>query len=139
MSHRPDRQQPHRNLCGCRLLNADFGRSTFAVGMVLGVALHFSPIDPIKAFYWSAMLNGVVAVPVMVTMMLLSMRRAIMAEFTLPLSLQILGWLATATMGPSSRWIGRGWIIKTKSRSGKFGFILKELVLKELVGSGVGA
>ena len=42
------------------------------VGMVLGVALNFTPIDPIKALYWSAALNGVVAVPVMITMMLLT-------------------------------------------------------------------
>jgi NRAMP (natural resistance-associated macrophage protein)-like metal ion transporter len=72
--------------------------ATIAVGMVLGVALNFSPIDPIRALYWSAVLNGVVAVPVMVTMMLLTRRRSIMAGFTLPLFLQIMGWLATATM-----------------------------------------
>jgi Mn2+/Fe2+ NRAMP family transporter len=72
--------------------------ATIAVGMVLGVALNFSPIDPIKALYWSAVLNGVVAVPVMVTMMFLTMRRSAMAGFTLPPALQIMGWLATATM-----------------------------------------
>jgi len=42
--------------------------------------------------------DGVVAVPVMVTMMFLTRRRSIMAGFTLPLSLQITGWPATATM-----------------------------------------
>jgi Mn2+/Fe2+ NRAMP family transporter len=67
-------------------------------GMVLGVALNFSPIDPIKALYWSAVLNGVVAVPVMVMMMFLTMRRSAMAGFMLPPALQIMGWLATATM-----------------------------------------
>jgi NRAMP (natural resistance-associated macrophage protein)-like metal ion transporter len=72
--------------------------ATIAVGMALGVALNFSSIDPIRALYWSAVLNGVVAVPVMVTMMYLTMRRSIMAEFTLPLPLQIMGWIATATM-----------------------------------------
>jgi len=66
--------------------------------MVVGVALNFSPIDPIKALYWSAVLNGVVAVPVMVTMMFLTMRGSVMAGFTLPPALQIMGWLATATM-----------------------------------------
>jgi hypothetical protein len=40
----------------------------------------------------------VVAVPVMVTMMCLTMRRSIMAGFTLPLGLRIMGWLATATI-----------------------------------------
>jgi NRAMP (natural resistance-associated macrophage protein)-like metal ion transporter len=72
--------------------------TTIAVGMVLGVALNFSPIDPIKALYWSAVLNGVVAVPVMVTMMFLTMRRSVMTRFTLPPTLQIMGWLATSTM-----------------------------------------
>ena len=43
--------------------------ATIAVGMFLGVELNFSPIDAIKALYWSAVLNGVVAVPLMVTMM----------------------------------------------------------------------
>ena len=73
--------------------------ASIVVGMLLGVALNFTPIDPIKALYWSAVLNGVVSVPVMVTMMHLTMQRPIMGQFTLPLSLRILGWLATATMG----------------------------------------
>ena len=72
--------------------------ATIAVGMALGAALNFSTIDPIRALYWSAVLNGMVAVPVMVTMMLLTMRRSIMAGFTLPRSLQIMGWIATAAM-----------------------------------------
>jgi NRAMP (natural resistance-associated macrophage protein)-like metal ion transporter len=85
--------------------------ATIAVGMLLGVALNFTPIDPIKALYWSAVLNGVVAVPVMVTMMLLTMRRSIMAGFTLLLSLQIMGWLATVTMAATTvamviSWLG---------------------------------
>ena len=72
--------------------------ATIAVGMMLGVVLNFSPIDPIKALYWSAVLNGVVAVPLMVTMMFMTMRRTVMARFTLSPVLQIMGWLATATM-----------------------------------------
>jgi Mn2+/Fe2+ NRAMP family transporter len=71
---------------------------TIAVAMGLGVALNFSTIDPIRALYWSAVLNEVVAVPVMVTMMLLTRRRSITAGFTLPLSLLIVGWVGTATM-----------------------------------------
>jgi Mn2+/Fe2+ NRAMP family transporter len=72
--------------------------ATIAVGMFLGVELNFSPIDPIKALYWGAVLNGVVAVPLMVTMMFMTVRRAVMARFTLPRTLQIMGWLATSTM-----------------------------------------
>ena len=84
--------------------------ATIAVGMALGVVLNFSPIDPIKALYWSAVLNGVVAVPVMVAMMLLTMRRSIMAGFTLPLSLQIMGWLATATMAATVVAMAWSWL-----------------------------
>ena len=73
--------------------------ATIAAGTALGVALNFSALDPIRALYWSAVLNGIVAVPVMVMMMRLTMRRSIMAEFTLPGPLQVMGWLATATMG----------------------------------------
>ena len=66
--------------------------------MAFGVVLNFSAIDPNSGAHWSAVLNGVVAVPVMVMMMRLTMRRSIMAEFTLPLPLQLMGWLATAAM-----------------------------------------
>jgi Mn2+/Fe2+ NRAMP family transporter len=79
-------------------LRAKASYATIAVGMALGVALNFSAIDPIRALYWSAVLNGVVAMPVMVMMMRLTMRPSVMAEFTLPLPLQVMGWLATATM-----------------------------------------
>ena len=76
--------------------------ATIAVGMLLGVALNFSPIDPIKALYWSAVLNGVVALPLMVTMMFMTIRRSVMAGFTLTPALQIMGWLATATMATTA-------------------------------------
>jgi Mn2+/Fe2+ NRAMP family transporter len=57
--------------------------ATITVGMALGVALNFSAIDPIRALYWSAVLNGVVAVPLVVMMMRLTMRPSVMAGFTL--------------------------------------------------------
>ncbi len=72
--------------------------ATIAVATLIGAALNFTPIDPMKALYWSAVLNGVVAVPVMIAMMSLSMRKSIMGAFTLPLALRAVGWLATAAM-----------------------------------------
>jgi NRAMP (natural resistance-associated macrophage protein)-like metal ion transporter len=72
--------------------------ATIAVATAIGAILNFTPIDPMRALYWSAVLNGVVAVPVMIAMMNLSMRRAIMGEFTLPPGLRIVGWLATGVM-----------------------------------------
>jgi Mn2+/Fe2+ NRAMP family transporter len=84
--------------------------ATIAVGMALGAVLNFSPIDPIRALYWSAVLNGVVAVPVMITMMLLTMRRSIMAGFTLPLPMQVMGWLATTAMAATAVAMVGSWL-----------------------------
>ncbi|WP_258590117.1 NRAMP family divalent metal transporter [Mesorhizobium sp. AR07] len=72
--------------------------SAIAVATLVGVALNFTPIDPIKALFWSAVINGVVAVPVMGMMMHLSGKRAAMGDFQLPTGLKIVGWLATAVM-----------------------------------------
>ena len=66
------------------------------------MALNLTPLDPIKALYWSAVINGVVAVPLMVVMMLMSSRAKVMGEFTLPWFLQLFGWLATAAMGAAA-------------------------------------
>ena len=69
-----------------------------ATATLVGVGLNFTAVDPVKALYWSAVLNGVVAVPVMMVMMHLSMRANIMSGFTLPVPLRVLGWLATTVM-----------------------------------------
>lgn len=68
------------------------------LAIVAGVALDFSDISPIKALFWSAVVNGVVAVPVMVVIMLLSRRRSVMGVFTLPLIYRVFGWLAVTLM-----------------------------------------
>jgi NRAMP (natural resistance-associated macrophage protein)-like metal ion transporter len=73
-----------------------------AVATLVGVGLNFSPIDPIKALFWSAVINGVVAVPVMALMMHLSSHRAAMGEFKLHRGLKIVGWLATAVMAAAA-------------------------------------
>lgn len=81
-----------------RPLRAKAFYGVIATAIAVGVGLNFTAIDPVKALYWSAVLNGVVAVPVMVAMMSLSMRPAIMARFTLPLALKVLGWAGTIVM-----------------------------------------
>jgi Mn2+/Fe2+ NRAMP family transporter len=73
-----------------------------AVATLLGVLLNYSPIDPIKALFWSAVINGVVAVPVMALMMHLSSHRAAMGEFKLHTGLKVVGWLATAAMAAAA-------------------------------------
>ncbi|HEX7969667.1 MAG TPA: divalent metal cation transporter [Stellaceae bacterium] len=72
--------------------------AAIAAATAVGVALNFTPVDPIKALFWSAVLNGIVAVPVMVVTMLMAQHARVMGRFTLPLRLIILGWLATAVM-----------------------------------------
>ena len=69
-----------------------------AVATLMGVVLNFTPIDPIKALYWSAVINGVIAVPIMAVMMLMAARPEIMGQFVISQRLHILGWLATAVM-----------------------------------------
>lgn len=71
---------------------------TIAAATVIGAILNFTPIDPIKALFWSAVINGVVAVPVMAMMMLLANRPKVMGRFTLPLPLTVVGWLSTGVM-----------------------------------------
>ena len=72
---------------------------TLAGATLLGVGITLTPIDPIKALYWSAVINGVVAVPVMILMMLIASRRKIMGKFRLGGFVAVLGWVATAVMG----------------------------------------
>ncbi len=69
-----------------------------AVSTVIGSALGFTPINPIKALYWSAVINGVISVPIMVVMMLMAVRPDIMGQFVISTRLKMLGWLATLMM-----------------------------------------
>jgi Mn2+/Fe2+ NRAMP family transporter len=63
-----------------------------------GVLLNFLHINPIKALFWSAVLNGLVAVPIMAVAMILASRKSVMGPFTIGWTLRILGWTATAVM-----------------------------------------
>lgn len=72
--------------------------SIVAIATLGGAILNFTPIDPIKALLWSAVINGVIAVPIMVVMMLLGTQRRIMGEFVIGTRLRIFGWAATAVM-----------------------------------------
>jgi Mn2+/Fe2+ NRAMP family transporter len=63
-----------------------------------GIALSFTSLDPVKALYWSAVVNGVLAAPVMAVMMVIAMNPRIMGRLTLPRSTVVVGWLATLVM-----------------------------------------
>jgi NRAMP (natural resistance-associated macrophage protein)-like metal ion transporter len=83
---------------GRRAREAPAFYGTIAVATVVGVVLNFTPLDPVKALVWSAVVNGVVAVPIMVMMVLMASRRDVMGEFALGPVLKAMGWLATAVM-----------------------------------------
>jgi NRAMP (natural resistance-associated macrophage protein)-like metal ion transporter len=72
--------------------------ATIVGGTLIGVAINFVNIDPMKALFWTAVINGVVAVPLMVLMMFMTMRQDVMGDFTLPRALWAVGWLSTAVM-----------------------------------------
>jgi NRAMP (natural resistance-associated macrophage protein)-like metal ion transporter len=75
---------------------------TIVIATLLGVGMGFSPIDPMRALFWSAVINGVVAVPVMVMMMLISANKKIMRQFVVTGPRAFLGWLATAVMAAAA-------------------------------------
>lgn len=83
---------------GLQFMQARGFYAIVAVATVLGVALNFTAIDPIKALFWSAVINGVISVPVMVVMMLMAVRSDIMGRFVISRRLQLLGWLGAASM-----------------------------------------
>ena len=73
-----------------------------ALATVGGIVLTFLGVDPIKALFWSAVINGVAAAPIMAVMMLLASRPKIMGRFVLKRRLKVLGWLATAVMAAAT-------------------------------------
>ncbi|MBI5323598.1 divalent metal cation transporter [Bradyrhizobium sp.] len=75
----------------------------------VGIALNFTPINPISALYWSAVINGVLAVPVMVLLMLMARHRNVMGHFAIGGPLLWLGWLSTAAMTASVAAMAVGW------------------------------
>lgn len=72
------------------------------VSMLAGLALQFTPISPMRALFWSAVINGVVAVPLMVVVIVLASRRAVMGDYVVSWPIRTLGWIATAVMGSAA-------------------------------------
>jgi NRAMP (natural resistance-associated macrophage protein)-like metal ion transporter len=75
--------------------------AVLALSAAIGIGLNFTPINPISALYWSAVINGVLAVPVMVLLMIMARRKVVMDRFVITGPLHWLGWLSTAAMALS--------------------------------------
>ena len=78
--------------------DAPFFYATLALATVMGIVLNFSPINPIRALYYSAVINGVVAVPVMIILMHMTANPKVMGKFRVSDGLRVLGWLSTFIM-----------------------------------------
>jgi NRAMP (natural resistance-associated macrophage protein)-like metal ion transporter len=76
--------------------------STIALATLAGVGLNFAGIDPIKALYWCAVLNGLLAAPLMATMLVIATNRTIMGGFVLSWPMRVMGGLATFVMAAAS-------------------------------------
>jgi Mn2+/Fe2+ NRAMP family transporter len=73
-----------------------------AVATLIGLSLNFIGLNPIRALFWSAVINGVVSVPLMVVTMRMAANQKVMGKFTLPPYLRVMGWIATAVMAAAS-------------------------------------
>jgi len=73
-----------------------------AVSVLLGLVIQYSPISPMRALFWSAVINGVVAVPLMAVIIVLVSRKSVMGAYTSGKSIIVLGWIATAIMAAAS-------------------------------------
>ena len=65
----------------------------------IGSVMGFFDVDPIKALVWSAIVNGVISVPIMVVLMMIGQSRRLMGAFTITPRHRFFGWAATAVMG----------------------------------------
>jgi len=73
-----------------------------AASILIGLGVVFLPVEPIKALIWSAVLNGVIVVPIIAAMMVVASRRAVMGAFTANVWQQVLGWATAAVMASAA-------------------------------------
>ncbi len=85
--------------------------AVLALSAGIGILLNFTPINPISALYWSAVINGVLAVPVMILLMFLARRHDVMSKFVITGPLYWLGWLSTAAMAVCVVAMGVGFFV----------------------------
>ncbi|HUO03329.1 MAG TPA: divalent metal cation transporter [Rhizomicrobium sp.] len=76
--------------------------AVIGTAMILGLGIDYSGLDPIKALYWSAVLNGVIAVPMMIAMMYVAGHRRKMGAFRVGPVLGAMGWASTLVMAAAT-------------------------------------
>jgi Mn2+/Fe2+ NRAMP family transporter len=79
--------------------------SVIAISVLAALGIQYLPISPMKALFWSAVINGIVAVPLMAVIILLASKRSVMGSFTASRPIILLGWIGTAVMGLAAVWM----------------------------------
>lgn len=76
--------------------------TVIAVSVLAAIAMQYTPISPMRALFWSAVINGIVAVPILIVVVRLAAMPSVMGSFITPKTLRVLGWGAVAVMGLST-------------------------------------
>jgi Mn2+/Fe2+ NRAMP family transporter len=76
--------------------------AVIAVSVLAGLGIQYTPISPMKALFWSAVINGVIAIPLMVVVILLASKKSVMGAFTASRPIAVVGWVATVVMGAAA-------------------------------------
>lgn len=75
------------------------------ISLLAAIALQYSPISPMRALFWSAVINGVVAVPLLAVITILASKRSVMGDYPAKGPILLLCWAATAIMGAAALWM----------------------------------
>ena len=76
--------------------------AVISISILSALAIQYSPINPMKALFWSAVINGIVAVPLMALIIILASKKSVMGDYTASRPIVIMGWIATAIMGAAA-------------------------------------
>lgn len=87
-----------RNGLDLKALEAREFYAIISLATIGGMLLNFTPIHPIQALFWAALINGVISVPIMIVMLLLAREPNIMGKFTLTRRHTVIGWVGVAVM-----------------------------------------
>ena len=87
--------------------------AAIAAATTLAVGLNFTPLDPMRALYVSAVINGVICVPLLAAVMYLASREQVMGALRVPPGLRVLGWLTVATLACSVGAVTIAWLARS--------------------------
>jgi Mn2+/Fe2+ NRAMP family transporter len=88
-----------------RVIDARGFYGVIAVSVLAALVIQYLPISPMKALFWSAVINGIVAVPLMAAIILLVSKKSIMGPYIASRPIIVLAWIATAIMGLAAAWM----------------------------------